>query len=185
MKTLSTVSEDVERIIARIMRQYHSPDLDGVTVSALFAYDMEATEPVLKHGGYPAAAVMAITPLKQRALGVADAVITIDRSTWLTLSQPQRDALIDHELYHLERCVEKDTELPKCDAIDRPKLKIRRHDHQLGWFDAIAHRHGEASFEVRQAKTLMAESGQLYWDFEPKSAPPSGKARVERAGATH
>lgn len=185
MKTLSTVSEDVERIIARIMRQYHSPDLDGVTVSALFVYDMEATEPVLKHGGYPAAAVMAITPLKQRALGVADAVITIDRSTWLTLSQPQRDALIDHELYHLERCVDKQTELPKCDAIDRPKLKIRRHTHQIGFFTHIIERHKTASAEYRMVKALFDDCGQAYWEFEPKGAPPSGKARAELAGATH
>lgn len=177
MKTYSQASEDVERIIQRVRDQWHSPDLDGVTIGALFVYDMEATEPVLKHGGYPAQATMEITPVKRRALGVADAVITIDRSNWLTLTPAQRDALIDHELYHLERVLEKDTEVPKCDAIDRPKLKIRRHDHQIGFFSHIIERHKTASAEYRMVKALFDDCGQAYWEFESKGPPPSGKAR--------
>jgi len=45
---------------------------------------------------------------------------------------------------------------------------MRKHDHQFGWFDAVAQRHGEASPEVRQARVLMESSGQLYFDFEPR-----------------
>lgn len=165
MKSYSQASEDVMRIIERVRIEYYSPDLDGVTVAALFVYDLEASEPVLTHGGYPAQAVCRITPVRDRALGVADAVIVIDRSNWLMLTQNQREALIDHELHHLERVVDEDTELPKIDAVDRPKLAIRKHDHQFGWFDVIAERHGDASPEVRQAKQLIAATGQLYLDF--------------------
>lgn len=39
MKTYSQVSEDVERMIQSVRDEYYSPDLDGVTVSALFVYD--------------------------------------------------------------------------------------------------------------------------------------------------
>lgn len=173
MKSYSLASEDVERIIAAVREEYYSPDLDGVTVGALFVFDLEATEPVLTHGGYPAQAVCRITPVWDRALGVADAVIVIDRSNWLMLGAPQRHALIDHELHHLERVLDEDTDLPKSDAVDRPKLRIRRHDHQLGWFDVVAERHGEASIEVRQARQLIAATGQLYLDFgarAPKAA---------------
>jgi hypothetical protein len=165
MKSYSRASVDVTDLIEEVREEFHAPELDGVTVEALFVYDLEASEPVLTHGGYPAQAVVRITPVRDRALGVADAVIIVDRSNWLTLSRAQRSALLDHELYHLERVVDEDTELPKCDAVDRPKLAIRKHDHQFGWFDAIAERHGDSSPEVRQAKSLIARTGQLYLDF--------------------
>src|SRR5690348_15846400 len=121
--------------------EYH-PGLEDVTVDALFVFDDEKSDPVLIHQGYPTAAVVRITSLRDRALAMPDAIITVDRATWQTLSAPQKDALIDHELDHLEWTVDKDQQ-PKADALGRPKLKMRRHDHQLGWFADVARRHGE------------------------------------------
>lgn len=174
MKTYSQ-APDVTLFIDKIQADHHE-DLEGVTVSALFVFDAEHSLPVLKHQGYPAGATVRITPLKDRALGMADAQIVVDRAGWLALSQRQRAALIDHELTHLE--VKTDEEegaedpVPVCDAIGRPKLLMRKHDHQFGWFDEVAQRHGEASPEVRQARVLMESSGQLYFDFEPRSPAP-------------
>jgi hypothetical protein len=172
MKSYSQASGDVLDLIDEVRNVYYSPDLDGVTIAALFIYDLEATESVLTHGGYPAQAVVRLTPVRDRALGVADAVIILDRSNWITLTRAQRTALLDHELHHLDRVLDEETELPQCDAVDRPKLRIRKHDHQFGWFDAIAERHGDSSPEVRQAKSLIARTGQLYLDF----ATPSKRA---------
>jgi hypothetical protein len=163
MKTYSP-APNVDSCIATIQDDHHA-ELEGVTVSALFVFDTEATSCVLKHQGYPAQAVVRITPLRERALGVADATIIVDRSNWLTLSQRQRNALIDHELTHLTRALDKDTQQPVFDVLDRPKLTSRRHDHQFGWFDEIAQRHGDASPEIRQAKHLVEASGQLYFEF--------------------
>jgi hypothetical protein len=185
VKTYSQASDDVLRIIEAIRSQYHSPDLDGVIIGARFVYDTEASEPVLKHGGYPAQAVCRITPVADRAMGMPDALITIDRSNWISLTPAQRNALIDHEITHLERAVEKETGLPKFDAVDRPKLKMRRHDHQLGWFDRVADRHGKASAEVRQATALMQESGQIYWDFEVPAAVPAKSQVGKQSEARH
>lgn len=165
MKTYSQ-APDADDCIARIQCGYHE-ELEEVTVSALFVFDLEGSDAVLKHQGYPAQAVIRITPTRDRALGMADACIVIDRSNWLMLSQRQRDALLDHELTHLVRVLDKETGRPIFDAVDRPKLAMRRHDHQFGWFDEIAQRHGDASPEVRQAKRLMESSGQLYFDFGP------------------
>jgi Putative phage metallopeptidase len=174
MKTYSAASRDLESCLAHMFAEYHL-DLTGVTVGALFVFDEEGSEPVLKHQGYPAAAVVRITPLRDRALGMADAIIVVDRACWLTLAAAQRNALIDHELYHLERVRDEETGRPKTDALDRPKLALRRHDHQLGWFDEIARRHGSASPEMRQAKQLLEQTQQLYFDF--------GKAVATRAAA--
>lgn len=182
MKTYSAVSDDVAAHIASMHSQYH-PEIEGVTIGALFAFDEKSGEPVLKHQGYLASAVVSITPTKQRALGIADAVIVIDRAQWLGFTAAQKDALIDHELEHLDRVISKDTEdspaAPVFDSIGRPKLAMRRHDHQFGWFDDVARRHGEASCEVRQAKALVAQTQQLYFDFalEPTEAPLEAKKR--------
>lgn len=176
MKTYSDASDDVIRTITRMRREFHSPDLDEVTIGALFVFNLQSTLPVLKHHGYPAQAVCRITPTRSRALGVPDVIIEIDRSNWLTLSPRQRDALIDHELCHIERVLHKRTGIPATDTVDRPKLKIRRHDHEYGWFDEVAQRHGEYSPEVRQARQLLEMTGQLYFDF---GGDVAGRDRAE------
>lgn len=192
MKTYSASSADLDGHIERMKVEHHT-DLEGVTVSALFVFDDESSESVLKHQGYPAAAVVSITPVKQRALGMADAVIVIDRPSWQMMGASQRNALIDHELTHLTRVIAEATDEepkhPKCDSIGRPKLAIRQHDHQLGWFDEIARRHGEASCEVRQAQHLLQSTKQLYFDFTLSPTPAqrtagkaANKAREQRGG---
>ena len=169
MKTYSR-APDVTTIIEGMQIEHHL-ELDNVTVAALFVYDdEESSEQVLSHQGYPAAAVCRITPLRERAQGLADASITVDRAVWMRLSPRQRNALIDHELTHLVRVIDEEDEQPVFDSLSRPKLAMRRHDHQFGWFDEIAQRHGDASPEVRQATQLMESSGQLYFDFGRKAA---------------
>lgn len=168
MKSYSK-APDCEHTVENMVAEHHE-ELEGVTVSCLFVFDLEGTEAVLKHQGYPASAVIRITPTRDRALGMADANIVVDRATWMTLSARQRNALIDHELTHLERDVDEETEAFQFDSLDRPRLSMRRHDHQFGWFDSIAERHGDASPEVRQAKVLMESSGQLYFDFGGKQS---------------
>jgi hypothetical protein len=177
MKTFSQAPDVTDAIDA--VRAEHHEELTDVTIAGLFAFDTESSLPVLKHQGYAAGAVVRITPLKDRALGVADATIVVDRAGWLALSACQRNALIDHELTHLEVKTEEEEgakePVPVFDALGRPKLLMRKHDHQFGWFDEVAQRHGEASPEVRQARVLMESSGQLYFDFEPRAAtPPKG-----------
>ncbi len=163
MKTYSA-APDADMVIEDMQDTYHT-ELQHVTIAALFVFDTEASDPVLKHQGYPAQAVARITPVRDRALGMSDASIVIDRSNWLMLSARQRDALIDHELTHLTRVLDKETGRPVCDVLDRPKLAMRPHDHQFGWFDEIAQRHSEA--------------GQLYFDFH-WSAKAQAQAGSER-----
>lgn len=167
MKTYSA-APDADSCVAKIQEDYHA-ELEGVTVTALFVFDTESISCVLKHQGYPALAVIRITPTRDRALGVADATVLIDRSMWLTLSQRQRDALIDHELTHLTRVLDKETGRPLCDVLDRPKLAMRLHDFQIGFFSEVLERHGEASCESRAARSMLALMDQLKFDFsEPE-----------------
>jgi hypothetical protein len=175
MKVYSAASIDLETAIESMVKQYH-PDLQQVRIAALFVFDDEKSEQVLSHNGYPAAAVVRITSLRERALGMADAVIVVDRASWQSLTHQRHCALIDHELTHLARRLDSDTQQPIFDALGRPKLQMRRHDHQLGWFDEVAQRHGEQSVEVRQARELVQSTYQLYFEFGPPSPPPEDEA---------
>lgn len=168
MKTYSA-APDASMTIEDMQDTYHS-ELQHVNVAALFVFDTDASEPVLKHQGYPAQAVVRITPIRERALGMADATIVIDRSNWLTLSQRQRYALVDHELTHLVRVLDNETGTPVCDVLDRPKLKIRPHDMQIGFFTEVLQRHGDASYEARVTRQMFEVVSQLNFDFGPQAA---------------
>lgn len=174
MKVYSAPSADLETTIKVMVEHYH-PDLQQCRLGSLFRFDDESDDQVLTHNGYPAAAVVRITPLRERALGVADAVIVVDRACWQVLKYEERCALIDHELTHLRPILDEETQRPRYDALGRPRLGMRRHDHQLGWFDEVAQRHGKHSTEVRQANALVASTAQLYFEFGPeKRFIPSG-----------
>jgi hypothetical protein len=62
------------------VRGAHHEDFKGVTFWALVVFDTESSLPVLNHAGYPALAVVRVTPLRYRAHGVSDATIVIDRA---------------------------------------------------------------------------------------------------------
>jgi hypothetical protein len=136
-----------------------------VTVGVLLVRD-DAEEPLpcLKHHGYAAMAIVSITPIKHRAKGSPDAIIEIDQVTWDDLGEAEQNALLDHELTHLE-LVLNDGGAPKLDGCGRPKLRVRLHDHQYGWFHDIAMRHGEASQEVQQYAALHEERHQQWFAF--------------------
>lgn len=115
----------------------------------------------------PCAATIAIVNLKNRALGMGDVLICIDADLWPKWTDAQKEAIIDHELYHLKAKMKKGEETAiKTDDLDRPIFTIRPHDYEVGWFIEIAARHGVASIEVQQALMIKKRSGQLLFDFE-------------------
>lgn len=108
-------------------------------------------------------------PLKDRAMGRADAEVTLDGDWWKDASEPERKALLDHELHHLTPKLDKDGALI-LDDLNRPKIALRKHDFEFGWFTAVAERNGAASLERRQAKQILDSAGQYYF---PNFVQPS------------
>ena len=164
-------------LIRGLAAKYHT-DLEkhAVTIGVLLAASDDGAAAVKLHG-YPCAATVRITPYKQRVQGIEDAVVTLDARLWHDLSDERKAALIDHELQHLEVAFDKDS-FAKIDDLGRPKLKMRLHDVQAGWFLDIARRHGEHSFEVEQARQIHAAHGQLLFAWGDAATVPMHRRKT-------
>ena len=157
-----TPTPEVAEIISSLIEEYY-PDLKeaAATIESLFAYDNKGGFPV-KAGGYPALACIKINNLKNRVKGFADAEITIDAENFNSMTKAQKISLLDHELYHLIVVRDKEGAI-KTDDASRPKLRLKKHDYQMGWFREIAIRHGDNSPEVYQAKILWQNDGRTFF----------------------
>jgi hypothetical protein len=159
---------EVRQIVERMMDRYHPQLRDAkLTITCLMAFPTldkngDSTGPALKVHGYAAQAVVKIIGLKERTDGRDDAEICIDGDNWPTLSDAQKDALLDHELEHLELKTDKDGFVVR-DDLDRPKLKMRKHDHEHGWFDSIVRRHGRNAPEFIQFEEFQTTKYKQNW----------------------
>ncbi len=155
--------QEITDLVGSIAQQYHPKLVDNcVTFDVLLAYG-EDDEPAVKCAGYPAMAVSSINNLKARTIGHSDGLIVIDAVKWNRLATEIRASLIDHELQHFEPKF-KDGILIT-DDLNRPKLRLRKHDVQLGWFDCVALRHGANSVEQIQARSLIGNYAQSFFPF--------------------
>lgn len=156
-----------ERMI-HVRDQYHPALRDaGVTVelvgvSASRDKNDEAAGPALKHHGYPARAIIKIRGLEDRAAGSDDARILFDADAEPEWSGAELDALLDHELAHLELVTDKDGGLVH-DDVGRPKLRMRVHDFEIGGFHHIAKRHGPNAGETQQVAAVGSEAVRQGW----------------------
>jgi len=168
-KTFEQADDKTKRLVTQVRNEHH-PGLrdNALTIDVLMVADIDEesgeVSPALKAHGYPAAATIAIVPLNRRALGQADALLTIDTATWQGLGAAEQTALVDHELTHLQ--IKRRDNAVVRDDLGRPKLAMRLHDWQLGGFVDVARRHGESAIEVRAARACTSK-GQYFWDFGP------------------
>lgn len=137
------------------------------------------TKPALSKGGVKCNGICRKIPLKDRALDRGDVEISLDGRWWGEAGAAECRALLDHELHHIE--VKTDENGICRDDLQRPIIKLRKHDYEFGWFTIIAARHGKASGEVQQARTMMEKAGQYYWPdlFEPPTGLRSPSTSVE------
>lgn len=159
--TYQRAPEHVTNRVMWLMEQYHAELFEfGVSVDVLCAYaDPEKDEPAVKLAGYRCLAKVRSVSYKDRVKGCADAEIIIDGDELFGWTERELDAILDHELTHLE--INRDSEgNAKTDDLGRPRFKLRKHDIHFGWFDSIADRYGKDSQEVKQAHTLIED-----WEF--------------------
>lgn len=183
MPAFTRADDDTERLMKSTLEKYHQElKKADVDVSVIM------TSGLMVHG-WPAFARVRIVSQRDRVQGMADAEIAIDEDRWTLLSHDQRVGILDHELEHLQVVTEDDGKV-KVDDCSRPRLRIRPHDHQFGWFNSIAERHGANSQEVQQASQFANAHGQLYLpgiapleepaDVLTKLTSPETLAKVEK-----
>jgi hypothetical protein len=164
MAWYSIANEEVNLTIQKVMKENHG-DLHnaGVTVTALIARSEEG--PALKVGGKEALGCIRVTKLTERTLGLGDALMILDGESMIAWSSKRLQAVIDHELRHLMLAKNKKTGQIQLDDEGRPKLRIRPHDFEFGWFARTAELYGEESYEVSQAREIVA--AQFVQNFLP------------------
>jgi hypothetical protein len=164
MAWYSIANEEVNLTIQKVMKENHG-DLHnaGVTITALIARSEEG--PALKVGGKEALGCIRVTKLTERTLGLGDALMILDGESMIAWSSKRLQAVIDHELRHLMLAKNKKTGQIQLDDEGRPKLRIRPHDFEFGWFARTAELYGEESYEVSQAREIVA--AQFVQNFLP------------------
>ena len=182
---LKKAPDTIEKMAVEVLCKYDNYQLlldAKVRIGYLVAYaptdDAGAPKgPAIKVHGQAAWACVTVNPLPQRALGGPDAVITIDAAWWTKedRTDEQRMALLDHELYHLELTL--DGEAAVLDTCKRPKLSLKQHDVQFGWFREVALRNGKDSAECMQAEELLKGDAQTFWPQLLKEAAAARGAR--------
>lgn len=166
MPTYERCPKSVDEMAKSLLAEFetHEPTVRaGVSIDFLFAIpDTDDTgkvlRPAISSGGYPALGQCRKINLKDRVAGRADVEILLDSVWWGNATVDEQRALLDHELHHIQphRKGERD------DA-GRPKLSIRKHDVQVGWFSIVATRHGKASIEQQDAAKIFDRYGQAFW----------------------
>lgn len=162
--------------------------LAGVTIAVLFR---EGDKP-MQHGGWTALAYVKKTSAKERVQGVRDAVIVIDHEPWMELEDKQKLTLLDHELYHLIPIVEavhiegegpdeREVKTFEYDTAGRPKLRMRKHDVQVGWFARMAEKHGTDSMERIGANEIVQKYGQLFFGFGGDEGRPKRRRKASHS----
>lgn len=184
MTRYEVAKRDAYDVIENMIGKYHAPLRDAeVKVDCMFAFATTDDNgdivgaPVKLHG-YQCLAIIRIVNLRDRTAGQGDAQIIIDGDKWPEMSDEERDALIDHELTHLELRTDKDGLVVR-DDLNRPKLRLRKHDHQFGWFDSIARRHGGASIEIKQWNEFQESRRQMWLKFEDDPEPDYVEPKAE------
>lgn len=200
MSTYQKADSAVREMAEKILEQFetHKPLLEyKVKIDFVFAFAAvdnfgDPKGPALTRHGVGAWGITRKLGLKDRAMGRGDAEISLDGDWWEKATEARRRALLDHELHHLEVKLDDDGILVK-DELHRPKLKLRKHDVEVGWFAIVAGRHGGASLEIEQARALMDSYGQLFWpaidaqqpleltDGQPGRATKPGKGKRKKA----
>ena len=182
-KTYKQCSEEIQDQARTIMdNDHHELSKAGPTMLCLFVdagYDEDGkAKPAITSNGYPCAGQVKLSSPQDRACGKADFIVLLDVIVWRNLEEKGRESLLDHEITHVEPVIDDETMEFKLTADERPVLKIRKHDLEIGIFHEVIERHGLAAIDSQAiAMVYASESGQAVFEFmeEVKKAQKKGK----------
>lgn len=170
MSTYAKAPPEVKEMAEAILEEFlsYKPIVEAkVKIDFMFAFaevgeDGESKGHALNKHGIRALGITRKLGIKDRVMGRGDAEVCLDGDWWEKATPARRRALLDHELHHIEVKLDEEGVVIR-DDLKRPKLKLRKHDVEVGWFAVVAGRHGSNSLEIEQAKLVMDSYGQLFW----------------------
>lgn len=188
-----TKPDDDEPIyeLVRDVIQDKFPDFNRMeptlTIGLLWAKAKREGEPALRLHGYSALAIISVTSLEARALGVPDVVIRIDEDRFTDLKPRQQEATIAHELFHVT--FPKITQLDgilhcATDSLERPKVTLRGHDWEIGGFTRVHEWYGQDAIEKRCLDRAVEELGQGAFEFMRSERTPVDLDTPKSGGQT-
>jgi hypothetical protein len=150
------------------------------TLSILMAESDKEDKPSLKHHGYPAAAIISITSPEERVSGGTDLRLRIDSHDWERMNNRRREALIAHELLHIQvATVPGEDTTPVTDDYGRPKIKLRMHDWEVGGFSQIVDWYGDDAIEKQTVNEINERLSQMVLSFMDADQPSKRKAAAK------
>lgn len=161
--TYSECPAEIKKRATQIAREFHPHLIEG-DVTIFFKWAENPDDVALMFQGYPAAATIKINSYEKRVEGLADCTMTIDKAFWDEASEESQDALLDHELQHIDVRRNKAGAI-KYDDANRPCLRLRKHDFQIGGFHSIAKRHGIGALEVQYVEKVNETWKQMELAF--------------------
>lgn len=187
-KTYEPADDSVRAMLDRVVDEHHPLLREAHAFIAVLMVTAPTDDegvpksPALSVGGWPAQARIKITSLRERALGMADAVMEIDSYAWGQRSEDEQEALLDHELTHIQAHLDGEGEEKsiRSDERGRPVLTMRQHDVRFEGFFDVMKRHGQAAPEHALFEGVI-EGARQYELALPgvasADAPPETKRR--------
>jgi len=164
-RTMIQAPDDVLELLRQTVELYRNELLEaGVTWNVVMVHaatdqNGEPRGPALKHHGHDALAVVKINSLEDRVKGLADVTLRLDGDRWPEHSRETQVAILHHEAEHLI-LVRGDDGAVRTDDANRPKLRIRQHDLEIGGFECVVECHKMAAIEAQQYRDLNRRLSQ-------------------------
>ncbi|MFO0892413.1 MAG: putative metallopeptidase [Isosphaeraceae bacterium] len=161
-KILMKATADVFALVQDVLAEEYPPIArlsPGLTIEILFALS-DTAAPALAKNGYPCAGIIKVVSEEARAAGGPDILLLLDGDRWPSWTEEERYSLIHHELHHLVPVKlrvdpdNRDAFTCDLDGLGRPKVRLRRHDFEVGGFNVIVERYGESCFEWQLIKRV-------------------------------
>jgi hypothetical protein len=182
MKRYFLANDAALALLGKAMSQWHAKLFEEEVKVALVMVDLPRddqgipTGPALSRNGLAITAQSRLLNERDRLVSGRDLIIEVDALHWGDIDDPQRLAILDHELTHVQIRKKKEAFVRRADGSVR--LGLIPDDYAMTGFVICAKRHGRNSAEVRGLAALRA-GAQLLFDFAMEMGEQVGSAAQE------
>ena len=172
MTTYQKCSDTERKLLHQVINDCY-PDIEKarVTFDLIFARAERDKDNLpkgtpLKEHGVACASIIKKTNVINRVCGLRDILLLLDGDAWADFGIAEKNALLDHNLYHIMLEKAEDGTFSH-DNAGRPLTELRNHDFDVGGFQEVIGRRGRAALEAQYLSEAANYHGQLTFKFDP------------------